>query len=132
MVNMATGEAGRTGAPLIASDRVEGTAVLRPTGEKIGTIERLMIDKVSGRVAYAVMAFGGVLGMGHRHFTLPWAMLTFHPNLDGYVVDITEDQLKTAPDSDREGKPEGEVWSDRAREEELHRYYNVRAYWLFE
>ena len=132
MASMATGEAGRTGAPLIASDRVEGTAVLRPTGEKIGTIERLMIDKVSGRVAYAVMAFGGFLGMGHRHFTLPWAMLTFHPNLDGYVVDITEDQLKAAPDYDREGKPEGEVWSDRAREEELHRYYNVRAYWLFE
>jgi hypothetical protein len=132
MANIATGEAGRTGAPLIASDRVEGTAVLRPTGEKIGTIERVMIDKVSGRVAYAVMAFGGFLGMGHRHFTLPWAMLTFHPNLDGYVVNITEDQLKAAPDYDREGKPEGEVWSDRAREEELHRYYNVRAYWLFE
>lgn len=131
-MTMATGEAGRTGAPLIASDRVEGTAVLRPTGEKIGTIERLMIDKVSGRVAYAVMAFGGFLGMGHRHFTLPWAMLTFHPNLDGYVVAITEDQLKAAPDYDSEGKPEGEVWSDRGREEELHRYYNVRAYWIVE
>lgn len=132
MATMATGAAGRTGDPLIASDRVEGTAVLKPTGEKIGAIERLMIEKVSGRVAYAVMAFGGFLGMGHRHFTLPWGMLTFHENLDGYVVDITEEQLKAAPDYDREGKQEGEVWSDRSREQELHDYYRVRAYWLVE
>jgi hypothetical protein len=127
---MATGEAGRTGDPLIASDRVEGTAVLKPTGQKIGTIERVMIEKVSGRVAYAVMAFGGFLGLGHKHFTLPWSMLTYDERLDGYVVNVTEQQLKSAPDFDREGKLEGEVWSDRKREEELHRYYNVRAYWL--
>lgn len=130
MATMATGEAGRTGHPLIASDRVEGTAVLKPTGEKIGTIERLMIEKVSGRVAYAVMSFGGFLGLGHKHFTLPWSMLTYHENLDGYVVDITEEQLKNAPDYGREGDRAGDVWSDRSREEELHRYYQVRAYWI--
>lgn len=130
MATIATGEAGRTGHPLIASDRVEGTAVLKPTGEKIGTIERLMIEKVSGRVAYAVMSFGGFLGLGHKHFTLPWSMLTYHENLDGYVVDITEEQLKNAPDYGREGDRAGDVWSDRSREEELHRYYQVRAYWI--
>ncbi|WP_246206338.1 PRC-barrel domain-containing protein [Propylenella binzhouense] len=111
--------------PLIASDRVEGTAVLRRDGERIGTIERVMIDKMSGRVAYAVMAFGGFLGLGERYFTLPWSKLDYDPALDGYVVDVTEDQLKAAPDVDAEG----EVWTDRRREEELHRYYEAPPYW---
>ena len=62
MASTSTARARLTGHPLIASDRVEGTAVLRPTGEKIGSIERVMIEKMSGRVAYAVMAFGGLLG----------------------------------------------------------------------
>lgn len=125
MVNTTPGEAGRTGHRLIASDRVEGTAVLRPGGEKIGTIERIMIEKVSGRAVYAVMAFGGFLGLGHRHFTIPWAKLTYHENLDGFVLDITEEQLKAAPD-DAEGH---EVWSDRGRETALHDYYRSAPYW---
>jgi len=125
MASTSTARARLTGHPLIASDRVEGTAVLRPTGEKIGSIERVMIEKVSGRVAYAVMAFGGLLGVGHRHFTLPWSTLTYDENLDGYVVNISEEQLNAAPDYDREG----EIWSDRTREEELHRYYDVPPYW---
>jgi sporulation protein YlmC with PRC-barrel domain len=61
---------------LIASDRVEGTSVCRPTGEKIGTIQRLMIDKVSGKVAYAVLSFGGFLGFVQRHFPVPWGRLS--------------------------------------------------------
>ena len=60
---------------LIASDRVEGTPVRRSGGEKIGTIERLMIDKISGNVAYAVLSFGGFLGIGQRHAPIPWAKL---------------------------------------------------------
>jgi len=62
---------------LIASDRVEGTPVRRSDGEKIGTIERLMIDKLSGNVAYAVLSFGGFLGMGQKHTPVPWARLTY-------------------------------------------------------
>ena len=128
VINMASipmADASHAGHPLIASDRVEGTAVLKPTGEKIGSVERVMIEKVSGRVAYAVMAFGGFLGLGHRHFTLPWSKLTYDETLDGYVVNISEEQLKAAPDYDREG----EIWSDRSREEELHRYYDSPPYW---
>jgi len=59
---------------LIASDRVEGTAVRRPNGDKLGHIERLMIDKVSGRVSYAILSFGGFLGMGTSLLPLPWAV----------------------------------------------------------
>jgi PRC-barrel domain protein len=58
---------------LIASDRVEGTPVRRSGGEKIGTVERHMIDKLSGNVAYAVLSFGGFLGMEQKHLPIPWA-----------------------------------------------------------
>jgi len=82
---------------LIASDRVEGTPVRRSSGEKIGTIERLMIDKLSGNVAYAVLSFGGFLGMGQKHVPIPWARLTYDRNLGGYHLDLTDDELKRAP-----------------------------------
>ena len=63
---------------LIASDRVEGTAVRRPNGERIGHIERLMIDKISGKVSYAMLSFGGFLGMGTSLLPLPWARLSYN------------------------------------------------------
>src|SRR5215213_6239440 len=82
---------------LIASDKVEGTAVYRSNGEKVGTIERLMIDKISGKVAYAVMSFGGFMGIGEDYYPLPWSLLTYNPRLEGYEVNIGEQQLKGAP-----------------------------------
>jgi PRC-barrel domain. len=63
---------------LIASDRIEGTAVKRPTGDKIGRIERLMLDKVSGKVAYAILSFGGFLGIGDKYVPVPWTSLTYN------------------------------------------------------
>ena len=82
---------------LIASDWVEGTPVRRSSGQKIGTIERLMIDKLSGNVAYAVLSFGGWLGMGEDHYPLPWARLKYNEALGGYVVNLTNKQLQAAP-----------------------------------
>ena len=82
---------------LIASDKVEGTAVYGPDGQKIGTIENLMLDKRSGHVAYAVLSFGGFLGMGTDHYPLPWAMLKYDEDLGGYIVNITKGQLESAP-----------------------------------
>jgi len=112
--------------PLIASDRVEGTPVRRPNGSKIGQIQRVMIEKQTGQVAYAVMSFGGFLGLGERYFTVPWARLYYNPSLDAYELELTEDELRAAPDIDEEG----EVWTDRKREEELHRYYDTPPYWF--
>src|SRR3982750_1438948 len=66
---------------LIASDRVEGTPVRRDNGQKIGTIERVMLDKVSGNVAYAVLTFGGFLGMGQKHMPIPWTRLHYDQKL---------------------------------------------------
>jgi len=76
--------------PLVASDRVEGTAVRRPNGDMIGHIERLMIDKITGKVSYAVLSFGGFLGMGSNLLPLPWARLRYNTGFEAYELDIDD------------------------------------------
>jgi PRC-barrel domain len=112
---------------LIASDRVEGTPVFRADGiGRIGTIERLMIDKLSGQVAYAVMTFGGILGFGEKHFPIPWSALRYEARSGGYVTDITAEQLRNAPSH---GADETFDWGDRSAEERLRNYYRYRGNW---
>jgi hypothetical protein len=82
---------------LIAADKVEGTSVYDAKGEKIGSIHRIMIDKLSGKVNYAVMSFGGFLGIGDRYHPLPWAMLSYDEGLEGYVVNLSKERLENAP-----------------------------------
>src|ERR1700712_527958 len=82
---------------LIASDRVEGTAVRRPNGDKIGHIERLMIGKISGKVSYAILSFGGFLGMGTSLLPLPWARLSYNRRFEAYQLDIDDEELRRAP-----------------------------------
>ena len=115
-----------TGKPLIESDRVEGTAVYDPRGTKIGSIKRLMIDKLSGKVAYSVMSFGGFLGIGEQEHVVPWSKLTYDPGLGGFRTDITEQQLKGAPSFSRDSSYD---WTDRERERELHDDYRSVPYW---
>ena len=79
--------------PLIASDRIEGTLVRRLNGEKIGKIKRLMVDKASGTIAYAVMSFGGLFGLGDNYYQIPWSMLKYNQSLDAYESDIPDEQL---------------------------------------
>ena len=79
--------------PLIASDRIEGTLVRRNNGEKIGKIERLMIDKASGTIAYAVMSFGGLFGLGDNYYQIPWSLLKYSRSLDAYESDVPAEQL---------------------------------------
>ena len=111
---------------LIASYRVEGTTVRRPNGDKIGHIERLMIDKATGQVAYAILGFGGFLGIGTNLLPLPWASLTYDPDLGAYELDIDDAELKCAPSfmADKDFD-----WGDRSQEEDLHRYYGIPPYW---
>ena len=82
---------------LIASDRVEGTAVRRPNGDMIGHIERLMIDKVSGKVSYAVLSFGGFLGMGTNLLPLPWGRLRYNTKFEAYELDIDRRHPEAVP-----------------------------------
>ena len=82
---------------LISSNRVEGTAVYNNAGEKLGSIDHLMIDKLSGQVRYAVLEFGGFLGVGTDRYPLPWNVLKYDTSLDGYVVPLDKAKLEGAP-----------------------------------
>jgi len=110
---------------LIASDRVEGTAVFDRQGEKLGKIENFMVDKRSGRAEYAVMSFGGFLGIGDDHFPIPWSKLNYDPDQNGYVVDIDRDQLKGGPNY-RAGQDPA---YDRDYDKRVFDYYGVVYTW---
>lgn len=94
---------------LIGSDKVEGTRVYNRRGDRLGTIHNFMVEKRSGRVEYAVMSFGGFLGLGERYYPLPWNMLTYDERQGGYVVDLDERQLDRAPSYGRNDQPR---WDD--------------------
>jgi len=100
---------------LIGSDKVDGTAVYRSNGDKVGKIRRVMIGKQSGKVGYAVMSFGGFMGIGEEFYPLPWSLLTYNPRLEGYEVNISEAQLKGAPKYNTHEKGLGQPHSDDRR-----------------
>src|ERR1700731_5192816 len=93
----------RETARLITSDKVEGTAVRRSNGEKLGSIKRVMIDKRTGKVGYAVMTFGGFLGIGDEHGALPWSVLRYNPELEGHELTAPADHLRQAAALTRAG-----------------------------
>lgn len=95
--------------PTISSSRVEGTAVYNLAGEKLGAIGDLVIDKRNGHVRYAALEFGGFLGLGTDRFPLPWSMLTYDVEKDGYVVNLDLDQLRSGPRYARDAEP---AWTD--------------------
>lgn len=109
------------GTDLIASDRVEGTAVYRPNGDKIGRIHHFMVGKRNGRVEYAVMSFGGFLGMGAERRPVPWEALDYDTDLGGYVVSAEEDVLKASPTIRDNESP---LW-DRTYATEIYGYWGV-------
>ena len=82
---------------VISSDRVEGANVYNAAGDKLGSVDNLMIDKRSGQVRYAVMEFGGFLGMGTDRYPLPWSMLKYDTDKEGYVVPLDKARLEAAP-----------------------------------
>jgi hypothetical protein len=118
----ATVDARRETVSLIGSDKVEGTAVYGADDRKIGNVQRVMIDKMSGKVAYAVVSFGGFLGMGEDYYPIPWPNLKYDTALGGYRIGVTEDQLKSAPKFNRSTDWD---WSDRARDRTVYSYYNT-------
>ena len=115
-----------TTGTLIAANKVKGTNVYNPAGEKLGSVDDIMIDKVSGRAIYAVMSFGGFLGMGEKYHPLPWAKLKYDAQMGGYVVNLDKKVLEDAPyyDSDREF-----AWTpDYGRK--VDSYYGTPSYWM--
>ena len=96
-----------TSGTLIAADKVKGTNVYNLAGDKLGSVDDIMIDKVSGRAIYAVMSFGGFLGMGEKYHPLPWATLKYDAQKGGYVVNLDKKQLEGAPNYDRDRSSNG-------------------------
>ena len=86
-----------TTGSVISSDKVEGTAVYNSAGEKLGSIDDLMIDKISGQVRYAALEFGGFLGMGTDRYPVPWKLLKYSEQYGGYVVPLNKEALERAP-----------------------------------
>lgn len=110
-----------TSSDIISSERVEGTDVYNRAGEKLGSIDDLMIDKHSGHVRYAVLEFGGFLGMGTDRYPLPWNMLKYDTSLDGYVVPLDKSQLDKAPRYSADERPP----FDEAYGRRVNDYYGV-------
>jgi sporulation protein YlmC with PRC-barrel domain len=115
-----------TSGRLIAADKVEGTYIYNPAGESLGSVEDVMIDKVSGKIAYAVVGFGGFLGIGDRHYPLPWEKLKYDTNMGGYVVDLDKRTLEGAPSY---ATDEQAAWEDPAWGRRVYDYYGAHPYW---
>ena len=107
---------------LITASRVDGTPVFNATGEKIGHIDDLSIDKVTGQVRYALLSFGGFLGIGEKFHPLPWSVLDYDTEKDGYVVPLEKAALEAAPAYTR-GELEQFGGEDRAYRDQLFSYY---------
>lgn len=104
---------------LIAADEVIGSDIFNPDGRKLGRIERIMIDKVSGKALYAIMSFGGFLGIGSAYYPLPWAKLKYDERMGGYVVEVTAEMLARAPSYDSAGRFEWTLEQGR----EIEKFY---------
>ena len=100
--------------------------VVNVNGDSIGTIEAIMLDVASGRIAYAVLSFGGFLGMGTKYFAIPWSALTLDAAERRFVLDVSKEQLESAPGFNKDHWP---AMADRRWASELHAHYDVSPYW---
>ena len=119
-----TTQTGHTEA--IAASRVIGTSVYNTEGKSIGSIEDVMLDKTSNGIMFAVIGFGGFLGIGEKYHAIPWASLDYDENKGGYVVPFSRDQLEAAPAysiGELTGA-DGETARDASYD-----YYKVDPYW---
>lgn len=115
---------------LIFASKVRHTPVFGQGGERIGHVEDLALEKVGGRVAYAILSFGGFLGIGEKYHPLPWSVLTYDTQLGGYVVPLDKDQLKGAPSY--ELTELGDLGESERYREAIYAYYGpfgATPYW---
>lgn len=111
---------------LISSEKVDGTAVYGRDGEHIGSVKSLMIEKRGGRVTDAVVSVGGFLGLGEKYHSLPWSTLKYDTDVDGYRLDVTEDQLRSGPTFDNANR---DTALDRGYQARVYSHYGVNPYW---
>jgi len=123
--SQASGGEETDGRPLISAGKVQGTPVFNDAGERLGHIDDIMLHKVSGQVAFAILSFGGVLGLGEKFTPLPWSVLTYDTDKGGYLVPLGREQLQNAPSFNRdELTNDDNGWGARVNE-----YYQVTPSW---
>jgi len=119
-------DTGGPGPEIMAADTLQGDKVVNTKGESLGKIEDIMLDVSSGRIAYAVLSFGGILGIGNKLFAIPWHALTLDADRECFVLDVDESRLKTAPGFDEDHWPS---MADPTWASEIYTYYNLPPYW---
>jgi len=109
-------------APVLSASSIKGTKVLNPLGDDLGSIEDLMLHTDTGDVAYAVLSFGGFLGMGDKLFAIPWEALTIDTAAKSFVLDVDREKLEQAPGFDKNDWPST---ADSSWMHDLHRHYGL-------
>jgi sporulation protein YlmC with PRC-barrel domain len=105
---------------------LDGDKVVNSAGEDIGKIEAIMLDVAAGRIAYAVLSFGGFFGIGTKMFAIPWSALTLDAVENRFLLDISKERLESAPGFDEDHWP---AMADRRWAKDVHAYYDVNPYW---
>lgn len=114
------------GPEIMDADTLIGDSVVNAAGEDLGEVKAIMLDVQSGRIAYAVLSFGGFLGMGNKLFAIPWSALTLDAGEKRFILNIAKERLDNAPGFDKDHWPS---MADASWARQLHEYYDVRPYW---
>ena len=111
---------------VLSASTITGDAVVNANGDKLGQIEELMIDLENGRVAYAVLSFGGFLGIGDKLFAIPFEALQLDPENHRFVLDVAREKLEQAPGFDKSRWPD---FADPRFGQQVYGYYDIATYW---
>lgn len=114
------------GPRLMLTSTLEGNDVMNRAGEKLGTVDEIMLDVPMGRIAYAVLSSGGFLGVGDKLFAIPWGALTLDTDNKCFILDVSKDRLEQAPGFDKDHWPS---LADQSWGANVHKYYVTRPYW---
>ena len=114
-------------ARVVAMDSIGGTAVYNRAGQALGALDRLMIDKIAGKIVFAVVSIGGAADAEHRRYVLPWSLLTYDALMGGYLVNVDHKILENGPTfgADAHIDLNSEAWCRT-----LHDYYRVPHFWI--
>lgn len=122
-----TTTSGHTSA--ILASKVKGTAVYNDSGDKIGTVEDVVLDKQSNQILFAALGFGGLLGMGEKYYPVPWSLLDYNEDKGGYVVPLDKDQLESAPAYDLKDLTKHDGTVGASIRDESYSFYKVERDW---
>ncbi len=111
---------------MLSSSSIEGTDVKNAKGESLGEIKDLMINTSKGNIEYAVLSFGGFLGMGDKYFAVPWEAFSVDRSDEEMVLDVTKESLENAPGFDKDNWPKT---SDKTYFDSVYKHYNVKRSW---